>query len=480
MAATEELNGIWEEIKKSLCSTYTESQVELWFGHLILERFERDIIYFSTDFPLKYRIVSEKYGDVLEKAFTDFFGFPIQVEFELYTKDDEGNRVLSASTCPSFELPKLGKEKEKKPAVIEASEVGSPSFPYRFEYTFDNFIVGSSNCFAHAACLAVAENPACLEVMKKNVDHMSPYNPLFIYGPSGIGKTHLLHAIVNEIKATLPEVKILYIRGDDFINQMIEHLSKKTMNEFKEKYRKCDVLLIDDIQFIAGKPSTQEEFFHTFNALYEDHKQIILTSDRPPRDIKPLEDRLITRFEWGILADIQPPEMELRVAIIKKKAEQVNIVIPEDVLEFLAENLRSNIRQIEGAIKKLSALTFLTGREVTFELAKQCTIELMGGDEPVSITVDRVFGTLTRHYGIKKEDIVSEKRLKEIATVRHIAIYLIRTLTEMSFPNIAKIFGKKNHTTILSSYQLVQKKMEKEAAYSLEVSALAKEISEKY
>lgn len=471
---TEELNVIWEEIKKSFCKTYTSSIVDLWFAPLVLERYELDVIYFSTDSPLKYRVVSEKYRKVIAEGFRAFLGFDVDVAIEL-VEVKNGKRNPIAAMIPRDE-PRV--VEPRKP--IEASEFGTPMFPFRFEYTFENFIVGSSNRFAYAACLGVAENPACVEAMKEDGDYMSPYNPLFIYGPSGLGKTHLLHAIVNRIKTKLPDVKILYIRGDDFINQMIDHLSKKTMNEFKEKYRKCDVLLIDDIQFLAGKASTQEEFFHTFNALYEEHKQIILTSDRPPREIKPLEDRLVTRFEWGILADIQPPDMELRVAIIKKKAEQVNIEMPDDVLEFLAENLRSNIRQIEGAIKKLSAITFLTGKEISLELAKQCIVELLGGDEPVSMTIDRVFNVVYRHYGVKKEEIIGEKRMKEIAMARHVSVYLIRQITDMSFPNIAKVFGKKNHTTIISSYQTIQKKMETEPAFAVEMATMEKEASEKF
>ena len=279
--------------------------------------------------------------------------------------------------------------------------------------------------------------------------------------------------------AIVPFAKILYIKGDDFTNQLIDHLSRGTMNEFKEKYRKCDVLLIDDIQFIAGKMSTQEEFFHTFNALYEEHKQIILTSDRPPRDIKPLEERLVTRFEWGLIADIQPPDMELRVAIIKKKAEIVGITLPEEVLEFLAENLRSNIRQIEGAVKKLGAQAFLSGREINIELAQSCIIELMGGEEPVNMTVDKVFTAIKRHYGVSREEILSENRKKEIAMARHVTVYIIRRMTEMSFPNLAKILNRKNHTTCINSYQLMEKKMVEDISTQTEVNALIKEISGK-
>jgi len=237
------------------------------------------------------------------------------------------------------------------------------------------------------------------------------------------------------------------------------------------------MLLIDDIQFIAGKVSTQEEFFHTFNALFEDRKQIILTSDRPPRDIQTLEERLKTRFEWGLIADIQPPDMELRVAIIKKKAEQVNVILPEDVLTFLSENLRSNIRQIEGAIKKLGAMSFLSGRKITMELAKGCISELLGGAEPTSVTVDKVFSAIYKRYNIKKEEIIGTRRTKEIAAARHLSVYLVRTITEMSLPNIGKIFNR-DHSTILSSIEAAEKKLRNDPILEIEIAEMIKEITD--
>ncbi len=472
MVLMEELQEIWGEIKKSYVQIYTESIVDLWFEPLVLDRYEMDYIYFTTESPVKYRVVSQKYRKVMAESFSNFLGFEVGIVIE-QVEMRNGHPVTVASIRP------IDTEETPPKRPTEAYEFGTERFPYRFEYTFENFIVGSSNRFAYAASLGVAENPACVEAMRGEGDYMSAYNPLFIYGPSGIGKTHLLHAIVNRIKQKLPEVKILYIRGDDFINQMIEHLSKKTMNEFKNKYRKCDVLLIDDIQFIAGKTSTQEEFFHTFNALYDDHKQIILTSDRPPREIKPLEDRLVTRFEWGILADIQPPDPELRIAIIKKKAEQVKLKMSEEVLEYLAENLRSNIRQIEGAIKQLSAMSFLTGNEVSLELATQCIRKLVGGTEPIRDTVDRIFKVIHKHYGVPKEDLLSEKRVREVVMARHAAIYLVKKITGMSYPNLAKVFYKKNHTTMLSSCQLIQKKVDTESAFALEMLNLEKEVNER-
>ena len=397
----------------------------------------------SVPSSLRYDVIKSKYIDEIGRRFSKILGFDIDVVLILENHDGEP---------------------EQRSDGKKTNLIGSTMPPFNFEYTFDNFIVGNSNRFAHAAATAVAAAPAM------------NYNPLFIYGPSGLGKTHLLYAITNEVKKKKTNAEVIYIKGEDFTNQLIEALASQKTAEFRNKYRSCDMLLIDDIQFIAGKVSTQEEFFHTFNALYEEHKQIILTSDRPPREIKTLEDRLKTRFEWGLIADIQPPDLELRIAIIKKKAEQVNIVIPDDVLNFLAENLRSNIRQIEGAIKKLGALAFLNGREISMELARSCISELLGGEEPVSVTVDKIFAAVYRKYGISKEDLLGKKRTKEIAQARHVSIYLIKKITEMSYPNIGKIFGR-DHTTALSSCDVIEKKLRTDAALAMDLNTMIKEVA---
>lgn len=274
---------------------------------------------------------------------------------------------------------------------------------------------------------------------------------------------------------TKPELKIVYVKGEEFTNQLVDSIFKNTSEQFREKYRTADLLLIDDIQFIAGRESTQEEFFHTFNALYEDHKQIILTSDRPPRDIKTLEDRLKTRFEWGITADIQPPDADLRAAILKQKAVDMNIHLNNDVINFLAENLKSNIRQMEGAIKKLGALSLLTGTPITIELAKNSIADIMTGGEPVGVTVDRILEHTAKKFGVTVDDIKGTKRNKEIAYARHVAIYLMRKLTDMSLPQIGRIL-KRDHTTILSSLKTIEKEIGSNSVTDIEIGELQKEI----
>lgn len=469
-----ELNEIWEEIKKSFSSELAETTIELWFGGLVISDFYQNTVHLRAPSPFKAKIIREKHLDRIKRGFCEFLGFDVGVS--VFHGPDNVLSVTHTFVTPSTPLPQFPNFNKNREV-----EIGSNMFPYHFEYTFDNFIVGTSNNFAHAACLGVAENPAFLESDNRadGKELLRTFNPLFIHGPSGIGKTHLLHAIINKIKANIPDANMLYITCEGFTNQLIDHLSTNSMSLFKEKYRKCDVLLIDDVQFLQGKKSTQEEFFHTFNSLYEDHKQIILTSDRPPKEISPLDDRIRTRFEWGLIADIQPPDHELRVAIIKKKAEQVGIDLPEDVLEYLAENLRSNVRQIEGAIKKLAAQKFLSGKEITFELAKGCIYELLDGEDPIKVVIKKVFASVEKHYGIKKDEILSESRKAEIAFARHVATYLIKEMTELSYPKIKIILNRKNHTTCLNSCNIIEEKITSDNEFASEISAMKKEISAK-
>ena len=469
----EEIREIWNMVKESFREDLSQTSIELWFGEISVVSFQDSAdqgtgaeytITLGIPSAFKFDIVKSKYLSSIEEKFCKLLGFDVKVNLT-FTGSAEDVEVIRSKVIGVFPpTPKLKKEPKNQINTLT---------DYNFEYTFENFIVGSTNKFAHAACYAVANRPANYESDTRH--SLSTYNPLFIYGNSGLGKTHLMHATINRMKENNPDIKIIYTRGEDFTNQMIACLANKTMAEFHEKYRNCDVLLIDDIQFIAGKTSTQEEFFHTFNALYDGKKQIILTSDRPPRDIKTLEDRLTSRFEWGLLADIEPPDLELRIAIIKKKAEQVNITIPDDVLTFLGENLRSNIRQIEGAIKKLGALSFLSGKEINMELAQECISELLGGAEPVSVTVDKIFNAVFNKYGISKESLTGNKRNKDIAYTRHITIYLIREMTEMSFPSIAKIF-ERDHSTIISSHRLIEAKALEDPAFLAELNEIKKEI----
>ncbi len=452
-----EINEIWSMVKEQVRKKIGTTALDLWFGDAEITSFSDDnvlTVAAGTDF--KKKIITDRYLSELEGLFKEFMGFEIKI-----------NVVCNKGAASVEEIKKqiMGTPAKEEKEDDDGLTLGSTMPAVNFEYTFDNFIVGGSNKFAHAACIAVADRPA------------QDYNPLFIYGPSGLGKTHLLYAVTNEIKKKNPSANIIYIKGEDFTNQMIESLSKKSMAKFRDKYRTCDVLLVDDIQFIAGKTSTQEEFFHTFNALYEDGKQIILVSDRPPRDIETLEDRIKTRFEWGLIADIQPPDLELRIAIFKNKISQAGITVSDEIITYLAENLRSHIRQIEGAVKKLVALKYLSGNEITMDVVKGCMGELLGGAEPIGVTVDKVFVAVEKKYGVSKADLIGKSRVKEVAQARHVTIHLIRTLTEMSLPAIGKLFNR-DHSTVLSSLDTIDKRTASSPAFEAEINNLIKEIKE--
>ena len=336
-----------------------------------------------------------------------------------------------------------------------------------YEFTFQSFIVGSSNKFAHAASLAVAANPG------------GSYNPLFIYGNSGLGKTHLLYAIRNEINRTNPEKNIIYVKGDDFTNELIEAIRLNSASEFRNKYRKSDVLLVDDIQFIGGKESTQEEFFHTFNSLYEAKSQIVLTSDRPPKEIKTLEDRLKSRFESGLIADIQPPDFETRIAIIKRKAELLEMNLPDDVIEYIATRLKTNIRQLEGVVKKLKAKSQLYGEKVTINVAQKTISDILNNDQPPPLTVEKIIDEVARTFGVTSEDIRSSKRNSNISNARQIAIYAVREITDLSMNLIGEEFGNRDHSTIVYAIKQIEKNMNKDPKLKATVEDIIKNIRDR-
>ena len=448
------LNDIWKEVLALCKQEVSDVMYSMWLSPLVFYKLDADTAVFTVNAEYKKNIILTKFAPLIKKNFKEIIGFDVEIDVIVDSAVSEKNTDYVSVK----EENKNTQTEDNENAPSENAKKSSASF------TFDNFVVGKSNLFAYTVAKGVAESPG------------NQYNPLLIYGNSGLGKTHLLYAITNRMKKRSPDIKIVYIKGDDFTNQMIEALAQQKMNEFHERYRSCDVLLIDDIQFIAGKIATQEEFFHTFNALYEERKQIILTSDRPPRDIKTLEDRLKTRFEMGLIADIQPPDVELRTAIIKKKAEQVNIVVPDEVLVYLAENLRSNIRQLEVAIKKLAALSFLSGKPITMETAEGCISELLGGAEPVSVTVDKIFAVVYKKYGISREEIAGKSREKEIVAARHVVHYLIRRVTEMSYPNISKLTNR-NHATIMSSMEAINKKLVSSPGFAIEIKNLIKDIT---
>lgn len=379
-------------------------------------------------------VLEERYLTMIKEGFKSFFGFDVGIDFVV-------------------------EEEEKKPDVAAVSLSGG-----NYDYTFENFIVGQNNKFAHAAALSVAANPS------------RSWNPLFIYGASGLGKTHLLFAIQYEIAKNHPDFKISYVDGDRFTNEIITAIQEKKMNEFHDKYRTVDVLLVDDIQFIGGKESTQEEFFHTFNTLYNAGKQIVLASDRPPKEIKSLDDRLRTRFEWGLTSDIQPPDFETRVAIIRRKASLLNLDIPDEVAEFIANHLKNNIRQLEGAVKKLNAYYLLEGIQPVIGAAQNAIKDILNETQPLPVTIEKITSEVARTYNVTPEDIRSRKRSANISTARMVSMHCVREITGISMEEIGNEFGGRDHSTVVYACNTIATRLQSDTHMRETVEDIIKNI----
>lgn len=415
-----------EAAKESLKQDLSPTAFHLWIEPIESVKFDDSVVTLSLKTSFQKNIVIDKYSHMLCKAFKEILGFDVTINI---TTEEESNKSDVSSISAHLENADEDKKQELENSYTDGE----------YEFTFETFIVGSSNTFAYAACKAVAQNQT------------GAYNPLFIYGPSGLGKTHLLMAISHEIKKKNPESNILYTNGESFTNEFISALEREKTHEFHQKYRGVDFLLMDDIQFLSGKTQTQEEFFYTFNELHQVGKQIVLTSDRPPKDIKTLEDRLRTRFEWGLMADISPPEFETRVAIIRRKAQLLDINIPDDVSSYIAKCLKNNIRQLEGAVKKIKAYKLLAGSPPSINMAQSVIKDILNDDQPVPVTVDKIIEEVSQTFSVSKEDIRSTKRQSQIAKARHLSIYIVREITQMSYEDIGKEFSDRDHSTITYS-----------------------------
>ncbi|HEX3039473.1 MAG TPA: chromosomal replication initiator protein DnaA [Caproiciproducens sp.] len=435
----ESFTEVWNLVCDYCKNKITDIAYSTWINRIepVSLDFAKGTAVIKVPNELHRQTLTHYYMDLLGEAFAQIFGQEITIQI-----------------CIPEEVP-AEKPNDETPPINDD-----------YEFTFDTFIVGSSNKFAHAASMAVAHKPATL------------YNPLFIYGNSGLGKTHLLYAICNEISRTDPKTNIIYIKGDEFTNELIESIRHGTTLEFHNRYRKADVLLVDDIQFIAGKDSTQEEFFHTFNTLYEAKKQIVLTSDRPPKDIATLEERLLTRFEWGLTADIQPPDFETRIAIIKRKAELLEIELPDNVAEYIANRLKNNIRQLEGAVKKMKAYNLL-GEGLSITTAQAAIIDIINNDQPTPYTVEKIIDEVARTFGTSGEDIRSSKRSANISNARQIAMYVVREITQMPLSAIGTEFGRRDHSTVVYAIQQVEKGLVRDPKTKATVEDIIKNIRDR-
>lgn len=444
---------IWQAAYRLLEQSVVSNQLRAWIQPLELTHTEKTDsglrIHFKAPNDFSAQWVRDHYRKVMDSAFSQVTGSPCEVVFSV---SEQAQAAAAAFEPPTEERPAPS---EQAPApthgvVLNAGTRSSSSQDTVLDgrYHFENFVVGASNQFAHASAVAVAEQPG------------RQYNPLFIYSPPGLGKTHLLHAIGNHVLAKSPHARVAYLSAERFVNELIESLQHNRMSQFRLKYRDSyDVILIDDIQFIAGKVKTEEEFFHTFNALHSSKRQIVVTSDRPPKEIEGLEERVRTRFEWGLVADIQPPEIETRIAILKTKAERDDIYLPDDVATFLASYIKTNVRELEGVLIRLQAQASLTGSEISLEMAK---MELKNTipEEGSHFTIEAIQSAVAKHYHLKIQDFRSSSRTRAVALPRQIAMYLIRKYTGLGFKEIGHYFGGKDHTTILHACNKIEKGME--------------------
>jgi chromosomal replication initiator protein len=417
---------LWNQVKERVRSHVNEQSFLTWFSPTLQERFSEGQLVVS----------------VPSKLFKDWLNENFQVLIR------ETASAIAGRECTVIFQPAERKAEEERPRQDDlpfTRTIHHGGTILNRKYTFDSFVVGSSNQMAHAASIAVAEG------------HSKTYNPLFLYGGVGLGKTHLLHAIGHRFLERNPGARMMYLTAETFINELINSIRYERMPTFRSRYRNMDLLLIDDIQFIAGKEKTQEEFFHTFNSIHESHKQIVLTSDKVPRDIPDLEERLRSRFEWGLIADIQMPDLETKIAILRKKAEENAINIPDEVAHFVASSIKSHIRELEGALVRLGAYASLGNREITIEFARETLRDILAAGER-TITIDEIKREVATYFGIKISDLISKRRTQNLVYPRQLAMHLCRQLTSSSLPVIGKMFGGRDHSTVIHSLNIIAQK----------------------
>lgn len=450
-----DLDDVWNRTLDILENELSRPSFETWLKSTQLLNFDGSEMIiavpnvFAKDWieTRYYNLIKDTLQLIVDREVTLKFVMPSTKEYEIYSRKKQGKHgVLShphSTGDPTTNHPHLNAK-----------------------YTFDTFVIGNSNRFAHAASLAVAETPA------------KTYNPLFIYGGVGLGKTHLMHAIGHHVISHYAHMKVMYVTSEKFTNELINAIQEGKTEEFRNKYRTIDVLLIDDIQFLANKERTQEEFFHTFNALHEANKQIVISSDRPPKEIPTLEDRLRSRFEWGLITDIQPPDLETRIAILRKKAQTEKLDLPDDALIYIANKIQSNIRELEGALIKVAAYASITKKEVNIDVVEEALKDLVPAAKPPVITAQRIQEKVADYFNLRVDDFKSKKRTRNIAYPRQIAMFLTRELTELSLPRIGEEFGGRDHTTVIHACEKIAKDLESDASLRQMIQELTKIIKE--
>ena len=427
----ENIEELWTNTLKSIEDKISKPSYDTWLKNTKADALEENTLVISAPNEFARDWLESRYTTLISDALFEVTGAELQTKFVI------------PETASDLDEVKLPVKKTRDPKNSELEE--SPKSMLNAKYTFDTFVIGSGNRFAHAASLAVAEAPA------------KAYNPLFIYGGVGLGKTHLMHAIGHYVLDHNPSAKVVYLSSEKFTNEFINSIRDNKAVNFRNKYRSVDVLLIDDIQFLAGKEQTQEEFFHTFNTLHEESKQIVISSDRPPKEIPTLEDRLRSRFEWGLITDITPPDLETRIAILRKKAKAEGLDIPNEVMLYIANQIDTNIRELEGALIRVVAYSSLINRDIDASLAAEALKDIIPSTKPKVITIHAIQEVVGEKYNVKMDDFAAKKRTKSIAFPRQIAMYLTRELTDFSLPKIGEEFGGRDHTTVIHAHEKISK-----------------------
>jgi len=424
---TSKTDHLWENCKDIIQDNVADSS-NMWFKNLYVDKIDGStlILYTNNNFTKEW--VEKRYMRLIQEVASDVFEGVDKVE--VIHKDRR-------------------RSKRKAPVYLDVDNLGEndQSSDLNLRFTFDTFVIGSSNRFAHAAALSVSENPTC-------------YNPLFIYGGVGLGKTHLMHAIGHYTRKLYPDFRVCYISMEKFVNEYINALKSDKIPSFQKKYRSYDMLLVDDIQFLANKKGMQEEFFHTFNDLHMNNKQIVLSSDRPAKEIPTLQDRLISRFEWGLITDIQPPELETRIAILKKKIDLDEKDVPDDVINYIATKFKSNIRELEGALIRVVAYSILTNEDITLDMANDVLRDMLPDNEAQEITIEHIMKTTAEYFDISEKQLVSPNRSRPLVTARQVCMYLCRELTDSSLPTISNTLGGRHHSTAFHSIEKIKNQMQ--------------------
>ncbi len=440
------IDTIWDKVLTKLQTKLTNASYDTWFSETKIKSLDNNQIVILAPTSFNADWLKKNYLNLIQEVIEETIGEHLNIKV-ISDEFDDSETDFQAN----------------KPTERPASQEILPS-QLNTDNTFDTFVIGSGNRFSHAASLAVAEAPA------------KAYNPLFIYGGVGLGKTHLMHAIGHYVMEHKENAKVVYTSSEKFTNEFINSIKDNKTEEFRSKYRNVDVLLIDDIQFLAGKESTQEEFFHTFNELHQNHKQIVISSDRAPKEIPTLEERLRSRFEWGLTTDVTPPDLETRIAILRKKSEEENIEIPNEAMLYIATQIQSNIRELEGALTKVVAYSKLVNRELNSDLVAEALKDIIASSKPKKVTIQDIQEAVGAYYNIRLEDFSAKKRTKSIAFPRQIAMYLARELTDFSLPKIGEEFGGRDHTTVIHAHEKIRRELEHDNSLKSDLKNIEKDI----